>query len=215
MEIDVVRAVWTVDREQYLLSAWRAGDSALAIGDHLGVSENSVISKAYVLGLSGRNSSQWPDSRVERLKTLWGEGLSASVIAAMLGGGITRNAVIGKVHRLELEARVRKVPPRKNRTPEHLEAKRLQRAGRRLMFRRADFAVPEQPIAPELPHEENPCQLLDLTDDRCRWPIGDVGEDGFHFCGAGAPIDRPYCAYHSSRAYAPSSRAPKPQWRAW
>ena len=154
----------------------------------------------------------WTDDRVELLKKLWGDGLSASQIAGELGG-ITRNAVIGKVHRLGLSGRA-KAPssamprPRKPRPPSQ-----MFRAPQRPMMRgnTALATMPSYDYDPEPEPEviENiipmgqRCTLLQLNDDKCHWPIGDPGSTEFFFCG-GKPIDSlPYCSYHSRLAYQP------------
>jgi GcrA cell cycle regulator len=153
----------------------------------------------------------WTDERVELLKKLWSDGLSASQIAAELGG-ITRNAVIGKVHRLGLSGRAKPASsvarPRKSR-PSHLL--RVSRGGIR-----GNTALARHPLAlyelePELEPEplENIIpigqrrQLLELNESTCRWPIGDPGSSDFFFCG-GTPVgELPYCAYHARIAYQP------------
>jgi GcrA cell cycle regulator len=151
----------------------------------------------------------WNDERVELLKKLWSDGLSASQIAAELGG-ITRNAVIGKVHRLGLSGRTKtpssSVPrPRKPRAPSH-----MMRVSRPTMRGNTALAplyeLAEEP-EPEMIENIIPigqrCTLLELSEDKCRWPIGDPGSTEFFFCG-GKPIDSlPYCNYHSRLAYQP------------
>jgi GcrA cell cycle regulator len=156
----------------------------------------------------------WTDERVELLKKLWADGLSASQIAGELGG-ITRNAVIGKVHRLGLSGRA-KAPssalarPRKLRAPS--AALRMARPAVRgnTALARAMPAY-ELDIAPEPELLENivpigqRCTLLELSDSKCRWPIGDPGTPEFFFCG-GKPVgELPYCAYHARAAYQPAT----------
>jgi GcrA cell cycle regulator len=169
------------------------------------------------MNLTGeQKDTSWTDDRVELLKKLWSEGQSASQIAAELGG-ITRNAVIGKVHRLGLSGRAKApssaVPrPRKPRPPSHM----LRNMSRPAV--RGNTALARHPLAvyelePELEQEplENivpigqRCTLLELSDSKCRWPIGDPGAADFFFCG-GKPVgDLPYCAYHARMAYQPAS----------
>lgn len=153
----------------------------------------------------------WNDERVELLKKLWGDGLSASQIAAELGG-ITRNAVIGKVHRLGLSGRAKapssSVPrPRKPRVPSHMM--RVSRPAMRGNTALAPLHGYEFDIEPEPELIENiipigqRCSLLELSEEKCRWPIGDPGSTEFFFCG-GKPIESlPYCTYHSRMAYQP------------
>jgi GcrA cell cycle regulator len=153
----------------------------------------------------------WTDERVELLKKLWSDGLSASQIAAELGG-ITRNAVIGKVHRLGLSGRAKpssSVPrTRKNRAAHMMRVSRPSVRGNTALARHA-FALYEleteaepEPLENIIPIGQR-CQLLELTDSTCRWPIGDPGSPDFFFCG-GKPISElPYCAYHARIAYQP------------
>ena len=127
--------------------------------------------------------SSWSEDRIERLKQLWAEGLSASKIAADLGG-ITRNAVIGKANRLELPGRQR---PRSIRVP-------------KLPSGRSPYgrvrALPRKPDAPAFDSAAVKT-LLELAENSCRWPLGDPRTTEFRFCG-GDRRDRfsPYCAGH-------------------
>jgi GcrA cell cycle regulator len=153
----------------------------------------------------------WNDERVELLKKLWTDGLSASQIAAELGG-ITRNAVIGKVHRLGLSGRAKtpssSVPrPRKPRAPGQMM--RVSRPAMRGNTALAPMHSYDLDLEPEPEMIENiipigqRCTLLELSENKCRWPIGDPGSTEFFFCG-GKPIDSlPYCGYHSRLAYQP------------
>jgi len=153
----------------------------------------------------------WNDERVELLKKLWTDGLSASQIASELGG-ITRNAVIGKVHRLGLSGRAKTpasaVPrPRKPRAPAHMM--RVTRPAMRGNTALAPVHSYELEAEPEPQLVENivpmgqRCTLLELSEDKCRWPIGDPGSQEFFFCGGKAADGVPYCAYHSRLAYQP------------
>lgn len=154
----------------------------------------------------------WTDERVELLKKLWSEGLSASQIAAELGG-ITRNAVIGKVHRLGLSGRAKSPSsaasrPRKPRAP-HQHMMRISRPSVRGNTALAPVYEIDHEQEPELIENIIPigqrCSLLELNEDRCRWPIGDPGSPEFFFCG-GKPTDGvPYCGFHCRIAYQPVS----------
>jgi len=153
----------------------------------------------------------WTDERVELLKKLWTDGLSASQIAAELGG-ITRNAVIGKVHRLGLSGRAKSPSsaaprPRKPRAPGHMM--RLSRPSMRGNTALAPTYETNVEPEPELIENIIPlgqrCTLLELNESKCRWPIGDPGSSEFFFCG-GAPLEGlPYCNYHSRVAYQPAA----------
>jgi GcrA cell cycle regulator len=153
----------------------------------------------------------WTDERVELLKKLWTDGLSASQIAAELGG-ITRNAVIGKVHRLGLSGRAKSPSsaaprPRKPSAPGHMM--RLSRPAMRGNTALATMYEADLDPAPELIENiiqiGQRCSLLELKDSKCRWPIGDPGTAEFFFCG-GTPVEGlPYCGYHSRVAYQPAA----------
>lgn len=156
----------------------------------------------------------WTDERVELLKKLWNDGLSASQIAAELGG-ITRNAVIGKVHRLGLSGRAKSpaasVPrPRKPRASAMmLRVARPTLRGNTALARLPSYELDYEPD-PEITAEIVPigqrCSLIELSDSKCRWPIGDPGTPDFFFCG-GKPADGlPYCMHHARIAYQPVDR---------
>lgn len=156
----------------------------------------------------------WTDERVELLKKLWADGLSASQIAAELGG-ITRNAVIGKVHRLGLSGRAKSPSssaaprPRKPRTHSHML--RVSRPAMRGNTALAAHLAPgyDLEVEPEPEPIENiiplgqRCSILELTEAKCHWPIGDPGAPEFFFCGGRAVEGLPYCSYHSRVAYQP------------
>ena len=155
--------------------------------------------------VSGAQPAGWTDERVETLKKLWMEGLSASQIAGELGEGVTRNAVIGKVHRLGLSGRAAPSQPQRTvfKAPRPARPAVVAPPVRR----------PEQPSAPQAPiylREETPgsATVLTLGAHMCKWPIGDPSTDGFSFCGrrTGAGQDGPYCNEHSRVAYQPSAQ---------
>ena len=152
----------------------------------------------------------WTDERVELLKKLWADGLSASQIAGELGG-ITRNAVIGKVHRLGLSGRAKapssSVPrQRKPRAPSMFRAPRpMMRGNTALAHQPAYDYEPEpelQPIENIIPIGQR-CTLLELDQEKCHWPIGDPGQPDFFFCGGKTNAGTPYCGYHGRVAYQP------------
>ena len=152
----------------------------------------------------------WTDERVELLKKLWTEGLSASQIAAELGG-ITRNAVIGKVHRLGLSGRAKSPSsaaprPRKPRAPGMMRLSRPSMRGNTALapMYEADIEPEPELIENIIPIGQR-CSLLELNDSKCRWPIGDPGSAEFFFCG-GTPVEGlPYCNYHSRVADQPAA----------
>lgn len=156
----------------------------------------------------------WTDERVETLKKLWQDGLSASQIAKQLGG-VTRNAVIGKVHRLGLSGRA---TPSKPARPA-FKAPRQQRpaAAAPSAPRKIAEPVAVQPVEPAPPApvaaqpsparyvEEAPgtATVLTLGAHMCKWPIGDPSSDTFSFCGRRTGHDGPYCNEHARVAYQP------------
>jgi len=153
----------------------------------------------------------WTDERVEALKKLWSEGLSASHIAAELGG-VTRNAVIGKVHRLGLAGRAKSPTssaqrPRKPRPHGHML--RVSRPSVRGNTALAHAYELEAEAEPELVDNVIPMgqrrTLLELTESTCHWPIGDPGQPDFFFCGGKAVMGMPYCGYHNRIAYQPAA----------
>jgi GcrA cell cycle regulator len=151
----------------------------------------------------------WTDERVETLKRLWAEGLSASQIATELGE-ITRNAVIGKVHRLGLSGRAKSPAaspprPRKPRAAPHmLRVSRSSMRGNTALAHAYELDIAPEPecIDNVIPIGQRR-SLLELTEDTCRWPIGDPGTPDFFFCGGAAVSSLPYCAYHARIAYQP------------
>ena len=188
----------------------------------------------------------WTEDRVELLKTLWGEGLSASQTANKLGAGISRNAVIGKVHRLGLSARAKSPPGsvQLQRKPRPL--------GHAIRVARGGGVHGNTALAPQQAYEEAPvyetqayapqvyapqiyapqvyasqvcaravepepklienvipigqrCSILDLNNNKCRWPIGDPSLPDFFFCGGNTVGNMPYCAHHGRIAYQPAA----------
>lgn len=149
----------------------------------------------------------WTDDRVDVLRKLWADGLSASQIAAELGG-VTRNAVIGKVHRLGLSGRAKNpstAANRKKRVSNRASGysksnNRGQRAGG------SASAVSRQPIVIDIPKPKLlNLNLLQLNDSTCKWPVGDPQDDDFAFCGNKPREGDPYCEYHCRLAYQPAA----------
>jgi GcrA cell cycle regulator len=155
----------------------------------------------------------WTDERVELLKKLWAEGLSASQIAAELGG-VTRNAVIGKVHRLGLASRAKStsagIPrPRKPRTHMLRVARPMSRGANALALAYELEPEPELGMIDNVIPLGQRRTLLELTDKTCRWPIGDPATPEFFFCGGNPLIGLPYCHYHARIAYQPPAERRK------
>ncbi|MCP5412200.1 MAG: GcrA cell cycle regulator [Alphaproteobacteria bacterium] len=135
----------------------------------------------------------WSEDRVEQLKTLWTEGLSASQIARALGG-VTRNAVIGKVHRLGLAGRA---------SPSRSERPRVAMPHKPPAVRAHTPAAPVVEEDPLLLDDGNFATVLTISDRMCRWPIGDPAGSEFHFCGRSPKSGSPYCEAHARKAYQP------------
>ena len=140
----------------------------------------------------------WTEEKVEKLKELWSKGHTASQIAEALGD-TTRNAVIGKAHRLNLEARA----PSKQSSQASSSANRPVRRSAAPISRKAKF----QSILLDKNFEpENPKSLENLTDQTCKWPSGHPDEENFYFCGR-KPVDAfPYCKLHILYAYQPKGQ---------
>ncbi len=169
----------------------------------------------------------WTDERVELLRRLWDEGLSASQIASQIGG-ISRNAVIGKVHRLGLARRVKPAAGAAMAAPLNGRGKK----GEALPPEPAiEAKIPEEPTLPEPPaivsHRPAPdfpppvqplkaaepvalavserVTIMDLRESMCRWPMGDPTSPDFRFCGGRAITGLPYCTHHAQIAYQPAA----------
>ena len=173
----------------------------------------------------------WTDERVELLKKMWGEGQSASQIAKELGG-ITRNAVIGKVHRLGLSNRsgggteAKPAAKTAKAKPAPAEAKAEVPAEEKpaapvTPIRSKPVLVPGQPLPPQPSANEispealatvravekkaKKMNLMELTERTCKWPIGDPATDEFWFCGLAVQPGKPYCEAHVGVAFQPMS----------
>tara|TARA_B100000427_G_scaffold165364_1_gene137360 strand:+ start:140 stop:634 length:495 start_codon:yes stop_codon:yes gene_type:complete len=141
----------------------------------------------------------WTSEKVEKLKELWSKGHTASQIAEMLGD-TTRNAVIGKAHRLNLEARA---PSKQSSTPRSRENKQIVKRTAAPMSRKAKF----QSILLDKNFEaENPKSLEELTEKTCKWPIGHPNEEKFYFCGRKPEGEFPYCKLHVLYAFQPKNQ---------
>ena len=163
----------------------------------------------------------WTDERVEHLKKMWLEGLSASQIAGELANGVTRNAVIGKVHRLGLSGRVKSPAP----APARARAKARPEDGARpedeargpvapVVHGNLALAAEARPApapAPRSSGEEvvipisQRVSIMELRESMCRWPLGDPSTADFRYCGAKNQTGLgPYCAHHARIAYQPA-----------
>ena len=157
----------------------------------------------------------WTEERVEQLRRLWLDGLSASRIASELAGGVTRNAVIGKVHRLGLSGRVKAPAAAVGVRPKPAKAVEAEPQRPAMLPVRGNvaLAVQHQPAAMPLRRSTSEDRvvsmvenvtIMELRESMCRWPVGDPSSSEFRYCGGKAPIgEGPYCKLHSRMAYQP------------
>ena len=145
----------------------------------------------------------WNEEKVNKLKELWGKGNTASQIAEIIGG-ISRNAVIGKAHRLNLSSKIKTRSTSSsqsfNNSVEENDSK--QRQGRKSKFK---SLLIEKDFEPE-----NPKKLEELDESSCKWPIGHPEEQSFYFCGRSSLKDFSYCKLHLLYAYQPKGRKEEP-----
>ncbi|MCD8566726.1 MAG: GcrA family cell cycle regulator [Alphaproteobacteria bacterium] len=138
----------------------------------------------------------WTDERVALLKKLWGEGKTAAEIASALGG-ITRNAVIGKAHRLKLSNRLSPIQPATKKTVKQAANTSTPPAEKRPAKVQAPVQIPAGKRLP----------LSELNSRQCRWPEGDPRDkESFGFCGHSIVPGLPYCAEHAKVAYQAATR---------
>lgn len=204
---------WTPDRVETLKRMWADGATAEAIAQslHQNCSEKAVWSKARSLGLAERDdgtSKFWNKTRIKRLTALWDEGHSAGVIAEELG--TTRNAIIGKVHRLKL--------PKRGEEGKRIESRRANR-GRRTLFNRPTAAqrygqgqtahiaphtakrLAPLPMPPPDVKPPSAVKFEALEPHHCRWVYGDAADRAF--CGCKTVSGSSWCANHFARVFRP------------
>lgn len=174
----------------------------------------------------------WTDDRIAVLEKMWGDGQSAAEIAKTLGEGVTRNAVIGKAHRMGLSGRpspikkataakkaTKKAAPKvaKEKTTTKAAAKAKEAEAAELKEKMASAKKLVKAPAPIKPaprkianiKDGEYTNILDLTDRVCKWPIGDPRNSDFHFCVEPSPPGTPYCNEHTAMAYQVSTRGRK------
>ncbi len=207
---------WSATKSDDLRRLWMEGLGYSEIARRMGITLHAVANKASRLGLPAHKvprvgESTWPVADTDRLRELWAEGKSASVIGGELGR--SKNAVIGKVHRLRLPTRVggkacvRKKPGPKAYNPG---------AFRKSRAKPPELHAARQPRPPRPqevpPPEARMVSLLELQPGDCKWPIGDPVQTGFGFCGAKRFASFCYCQHHVALAYIPAKKrgdAPK------
>ena len=145
----------------------------------------------------------WTEEKVAKLKDLWGKGNTASQIAEIIGG-ISRNAVIGKAHRLNLSAKIKTRSSSTNQKNYKLneQENKFQKRGRRNKFK---SLIIEKDFEPE-----NPKQLEELDESVCKWPIGHPNESSFYFCGRKSLKEFSYCKLHLLYAFQPKGKKEDP-----
>jgi len=133
--------------------------------------------------------STWTPERIAEVTRLWDEGLTTAEIGKIVG--VSKNAVVGKAHRLGLPARPSPIL-------------RNGGGGKSLATPRPVAKVPVKPARQIVLSTSGAC---------CKWPFGHPGESGFHFCGSAALLNKPYCPEHYQMAYLPArpkgSQAPR------
>ncbi len=143
----------------------------------------------------------WTEERVTLLKKLWGEGKTASEIAKVIGD-VTRNAVIGKAHRLKLSGRSSPIQNAAKKT-----AAKVQKEASNVNVQPAKRGRPKkQLIEPSANIPVKRVKLADLKDRQCRWPLGDPRDEDFSFCGCNSMPGIPYCTDHAQVAYQMATR---------
>ncbi len=142
----------------------------------------------------------WTEEREQKLKELWGKGYTASQIAEMLGGSTTRNAVIGKAHRLKLAARAASKQSKNLKKQNAVSGpnKQEEYASRKSKFKSL--------LLDKSFEAENPKKLEELSDKNCRWPIGHPNEKNFYFCGRNPVEGFSYCKLHVLYAFQPKNQ---------
>lgn len=159
-------------------------------------------------------AANWTAELEDQLRELWATGDSASKIAAIMGGGLTRNSIIGKANRLKLAKRRTAAPrsylarPRRTRaartSSEHSISVKLGHAKKSgaASLEEALARVKPKPIVGsvwEALPDTTPISLLMATDETCRWPIGDPLQPGFGYCGCAVDAGSVYCLSHRAR----------------
>ena len=142
----------------------------------------------------------WTEQKIEILKKLWGSGKTASQIAEIIGG-VSRNAVIGKAHRLNLSAKIKTRTATSNQDFDESSNEKNIQTTKRVRKSKFKSLIIEKDFEPE-----NPKQLEELDENSCKWPIGHPDEKSFYFCGRSSLKDFSYCKLHLLYAYQPKGK---------
>ena len=145
----------------------------------------------------------WNEEKITKLKELWGKGSTASQIAEIIGG-LSRNAVIGKAHRLNLSSKIKTRSASSSQNFENNvdQNNSKERRGRKNKFK---SLIIEKDFEPE-----SPKKLEELDESSCKWPVGHPEEESFYFCGRSSLKDFSYCKLHLLYAYQPKGRKEEP-----
>ena len=145
----------------------------------------------------------WNEEKVAKLKELWGKGNTASQIAEIIGG-LSRNAIIGKAHRLNLSS---KIKPRSTLSNQNFQNSSEDNDSKQKRGRKSKFKslIIEKDFEPE-----NPKKLEELDESSCKWPVGHPEEKSFYFCGRSSLKDFSYCKLHLLYAYQPKGKREDP-----
>ena len=141
----------------------------------------------------------WNEEKVAKLKELWGKGNTASQIAEIIGG-LSRNAIIGKAHRLNLSAKIKTRNSPKNLNQINYSDRKIDNPSRSRTSKFKSLII-DKDFEPE-----NPKQLEELDENSCKWPIGHPDEKSFYFCGRSSLKDFSYCKLHLLYAYQPKGK---------
>ena len=142
----------------------------------------------------------WTEEKVAKLKELWGKGNTASQIAEIIGG-ISRNTVIGKAHRLNLSAKIKTRTATSNQDFDESSNEKNIQTTKRVRKSKFKSLIIEKDFEPE-----NPKQLEELDENSCKWPIGHQNDKSFYFCGRSSLKDFSYCKLHLLYAYQPKGK---------
>ena len=145
----------------------------------------------------------WNEQKITKLKELWGNGSTASQIAEIIGG-LSRNAVIGKAHRLKLSSKIKTRNTSSSQSFDNSSEENVsgQRRGKQSKFK---SLLIEKDFEPE-----NPKKLEELNESSCKWPVGHPEEESFYFCGRSSLKDFSYCKLHLLYAYQPKGKKEDP-----